>query len=43
MDQQDKFYLWLPIVIIVALLTAITFYAMASNEIRSYDAPNVTF
>ncbi len=43
MDQQDKIYLFLPLVIIIALLTTITCFTLATQEIATTDAPNLKF
>jgi hypothetical protein len=43
MDQHDKLYFWLPLVIIAALAVSITFSILHKNEIESYDATSVSF
>ncbi len=43
MDQQDKLYFWLPLVIILALAVSIGFSIAAKAEIDGYDAPSISF
>jgi len=43
MDQQDKLYFWLPLVIILALATSIGFSIATKWELDSYEASSVNF
>lgn len=43
MDQQDKLYFWLPLLIILALAVSIGFSIAHKAEIDGYEAAPVSF